>query len=935
MILKYLHIHNIASIADAEIDFKGEILGDASIFLITGETGAGKSTILDAICLALYDKTPRMTSVAKEDIGAGLDNDDKYYFNDNSQFLRRGTGEGWVKLKFDGNDGKEYEATWAIQRNYKKPDRRLQKPTRSLTSEDGIYAETNKRVIPDKIIELTGLDYDQFCRTVMLAQGDFSKFLKSEKGEKSEILEKLTGTEIYSIIGRKIATHYLEKKREWEEIKLEIKNITLLTEEEKLEKKQSIDNLNKESCGISKNIEEIGKKVKWFQDIKNLNVLKSESSARLEKLEAITKSESYLGEETLIKDYNLSEEARQMYREKESCRNLLNEKEILFVKLQENIDNCAKAVEAAESEVKKIQKEIEEKLKYEEKLNPTKINDEMHNLNKRLISVGEVSVAYVNLNNSKSRLDEFSTDFKSKQKTVDECDVTIKTLSDPIKTGEKRLTEASSDLAKIELATSEAVKSIRMSVKEGDMCPVCGATIEKRLEESLFSSMLLTLSEKKKVIEQDLLQLKSKDYSAKELKKDTTSALKVLYEKIEKQTKKVAELSKEFETKIKECGYGDIPSLELPEIIQNEKMALNNSISELRKTQKEAEELRQKIAEMQRSLKKVMLSLEKKKEESVKSIVAMSEWKIDKKNIEEKLNSITEIITNFLNCNNNITESRLKQLSGTDKETIDNIECSHKKTIENINRELGALTNISNQISALELNNPEFEESESEESLNERIASFAESLNRKQREIGQLKEQLEKDETARKSFEKKIKKEEEAREEKEKWEGLYRLLGDTDGIKFRNVAQSFVLHSLLDNANMYMRNFTDRYTLTCNPGSLAILVKDCYHPSEPQPASILSGGESFMASLSLALSLSNMRSGGGGADVLFIDEGFGTLSPEYLGNVMDTLEKLHQIGGRKVGLISHVPEMKERIPVQINVNRESPALSRVSICCLR
>lgn len=935
MILKNLYIHNIASIADAEIDFKGEILGDASIFLITGETGAGKSTLLDAICLALYDKTPRMTSVAKEDIGAGFDNDDKYYYNDNSQFLRRGTGEGWVKLKFDGNDGKEYEATWAIQRNYKKPDRRLQKPTRSLISEDGSYAETNKRVIPDKIIELTGLDYDQFCRTVMLAQGDFSKFLKSEKGEKSEILEKLTGTEIYSIIGKKIATHYLEKKRAWEEIRFEIKNISLLTEEEIFEKKQGIDNLIKESDEITKKAEEVGIKVKWLQDIKNLKVMKSESSSKLEELEAITKSESYIEEKTLVEDYNLSEEARQFYREKENCLNLIQGKEKLYLKLKDNVENCAKAVEVAESEVKTLQKGLEENLKYEEQLNPSKINDEIHNLNKRLSDISEVSVALANLNNSKSRLDELFSEVKGKQKTIDECDVVIKSLSDPIKKGEARLLEATSDLAKIELATSDAVKSIRLSVAEGDMCPVCGSKIEKKLEESLFSSMLLTLSENKKAMEHDLLQLKSKQYSAMELQKETMNILKVLNDKIEKQIKKTADLSKEFESKTEECGYGNIDHVKLPEIIENEKQTLNNSISGLRKIQKEAGELRQTIAGRQKALKNVMISLEKKREESMKSIIAMSEWKTDKKNIEDKLNTVTERITSFLNSNDDMTEMRLKQLSETDKKTIDRIEQSHKTVSENINREIGALTNISHQITSLELNKPKFEEEESEESLKECMETLTVSLNLKQREIGQFKEQLEKDESARKSFEKKIKKEEEAREEKEKWEGLYRLLGDTDGIKFRNVAQSFVLHSLLDNANMYMKNFTDRYTLTCNPGSLAILVKDCYHPSEPQPASILSGGESFMASLSLALSLSNMRSGGGGADVLFIDEGFGTLSPEYLGNVMDTLEKLHQIGGRKVGLISHVPEMKERIPVQINVNRESPALSRVSICSLR
>ncbi len=151
------------------------------------------------------------------------------------------------------------------------------------------------------------------------------------------------------------------------------------------------------------------------------------------------------------------------------------------------------------------------------------------------------------------------------------------------------------------------------------------------------------------------------------------------------------------------------------------------------------------------------------------------------------------------------------------------------------------------------------------------------------------------------------------------------------GSKFRTIAQSFILSGLLDNANLYMRSFTDRYTLTCNPGTLAILVRDSYRPTAPQPASILSGGESFMASLALALALANLKGGGLGADIIFIDEGFGTLSPEYLGNVMDTLERLHQIGGRKVGLISHVPEMKERIPVHINVVRDNPSLSHLEI----
>lgn len=88
MELKKLSIHNIASIADAEIDFKGESLSGASIFLICGETGAGKSTILDAICLALFEKTPRMSSVSREEIASYDENENKFFANDNAQLLR-------------------------------------------------------------------------------------------------------------------------------------------------------------------------------------------------------------------------------------------------------------------------------------------------------------------------------------------------------------------------------------------------------------------------------------------------------------------------------------------------------------------------------------------------------------------------------------------------------------------------------------------------------------------------------------------------------------------------------------------------------------------------------------------------------------------------------------------------------------------------------
>ena len=111
---------------------------------------------------------------------------------------------------------------------------------------------------------------------------------------------------------------------------------------------------------------------------------------------------------------------------------------------------------------------------------------------------------------------------------------------------------------------------------------------------------------------------------------------------------------------------------------------------------------------------------------------------------------------------------------------------------------------------------------------------------------------------------------------------------------------------------------TNRYTLRVLPGSFTIMMEDAYQGYAERPASTISGGESFLVSLSLALALSDIGQQLS-VDILFIDEGFGTLSGEPLMNAINTLRSLHTASGRQVGIISHVEELQERIPVQIQV----------------
>ena len=166
-----------------------------------------------------------------------------------------------------------------------------------------------------------------------------------------------------------------------------------------------------------------------------------------------------------------------------------------------------------------------------------------------------------------------------------------------------------------------------------------------------------------------------------------------------------------------------------------------------------------------------------------------------------------------------------------------------------------------------------------------------------------------------------------------KWDPINRHFG---GSRFRTVVQTYILRPLLNNANIYLKEITDRYKLTCSEDNeqLAILVQDRYNKDQIRSVTVLSGGERFMISLALSLALSSLNRPDMNVNILFIDEGFGTLDKTSLESVMATLEKLQEIAGqsnRRVGIISHREELDERIPTQIRVIKKGEGRSKVKI----
>ncbi|SDA72474.1 MULTISPECIES: AAA family ATPase [unclassified Janthinobacterium] len=202
--MKILNISgkNLASLAgEFEVDFQQEPLASAGLFAISGPTGAGKSTLLDALCLALYDATPRLLKVlgrgsALPDVGK-----ETVSAQDTRTLLRRGTPDGYAQVDFVGNDGMSYRARWSVRRSRTKAEGALQATAMSLHQLPALQPiGGTKTEVKDEIEKRIGLSFDQFTRAVLLAQNEFSTFLKTEDNERGELLETLTGSSIYTDI---------------------------------------------------------------------------------------------------------------------------------------------------------------------------------------------------------------------------------------------------------------------------------------------------------------------------------------------------------------------------------------------------------------------------------------------------------------------------------------------------------------------------------------------------------------------------------------------------------------------------------------------------------------------------------------------------------------------------------------------------------------
>ncbi len=1121
MKLQKLTIHNIASIEDAIIDFESQPLVDSEVFLITGKTGAGKSTILDAICLALFANTPRLVGTQMQ--GETKDGNDDVTIKDPRQLMRRNTGEAFVTLTFIGSNDVNYEAQWKVWRSRNKPTGNLQGKSWSLKNLDTNYTiEKNDTEIRAEMKAAIGLDFNQFCRTTLLAQGEFTKFLNSKDDEKAAILEKITGMDIYAKAGKKVFEVTSQKEQSWKVAKQQVEGICTLSDEEIAAKKEEMAGIDAQYKALKDTIDADKGKLQWIKADMDLTKAIVTATEEHNQAQAVLDSDDFKTKELLVRQWNTTIDARNWLITKKDAESSKVRQQQTLSSLESDYVSVLGGYAYAEQEKQQTEAEFEavtalierEKDKHEvyenaqtivgymntiadgrkkittsladiakenktlaEELKPAsdKAQETLQDAHKTLkkqedeIKAQENALAEINLgdlreqrdknkelvqniNTAFDRIESLGREKERKQKSaksLEEIRIEIEKKQKALEQkeplvhdAEVKMVSCKEMLGKQSDTIDNFAKTLRQKLHIGDICPVCRQEIKSELpHEAELAKLVGSLSDafneaekEYKKLDDEKKELKAeiktathnyqttkvtfdKDKSVetaeqkvvmacntcgiekyddataatlKELKEKTDAALKELETKIKegevkdrdiKEQRKTLDKFKaeildlriedvrKSENAIKDCKgrittHEEIVRTKQEEVTNTEENAASlivglwpidwrdqpKEFAELLKEQaetyhknvKQSQKLANSLSEMANSCQMVKEVIDEigglmpawndltalgktkqndllKKANDVKSKTSTTLVGLQQaeKNIQE--NSLQ--LVSFLDCHEAIDIERLIALNEYTTAQISDINA----LLDGDRNKVVAKQTLMNEAVRKQKEHlkekPELQEDDTAEVLDMRIKKQEPQLVEFTEKKGAISKELEIDEVNKQKQGKLIEEVEKKSAEYQKWTRMNQLIGDATGNKFRKIAQSYVLTSLIQSANSYMKTLTDRYTLKVAPGTFVISLEDAYQGYVSRAASTISGGESFLVSLSLALALSDIGQQLE-VDTLFIDEGFGTLSGEPLQNAIDTLRSLHTKSGRHVGIISHVEELQERIPIQIQVLQE-------------
>lgn len=1017
MKINKIYLKNINSFkGEHRIDFTENPLSSAGLFAIVGPTGAGKSTLLDAITLALFNRVPRFDKkISKDLVGSG------------GSILTRGEKECAVEVEYVCKSGVFVSKWWInVNRNNNLNDYGMEIVDKA---KDQII--TNKKTeVPDKNQSLIGLNYDQFVKSILLSQGEFSKFLKSGKDERGKLLEDITGMQIYRLLGKKAFEINNEKGGELKLKRNQIKSVS-----EKLVAQEIAESWEKDLAE------------KEFSIAKaNENLEKTSESIRLKNTLKV------IGEEILQKEKDYTNTA--------TIWKVFEQEKLPILQQHELVEPFRESILQVKNDIRELRN-----LQNRQVVQNQDLVQNQQAFNQNISVISDFTNEKVNAGNATEVLQEFRRKVTELLREQSEQEGTLKAKQQQISEvlSFLRIPQLNNlsvnQLADNSLALIESVAK-EQKVQMEKWYEVAKISSPEEVEEKgLQLEFELRLYHHLNQLIGDYSNLKTLFNEAEkegkiQLEFQNTNTLvlekkQILYtqlvQKIEALEVEKERLGKSYNfekdrTKLLKkdeacplCGSLEHPFLShyannYVEIDQNlksqkaEEKVLNNEVNTLKtqiasahqlelKEQKKKDELQQKLDVKHLEINEVKQNLQlekvgnrawvqeqiKLKEQQtealnllVKSVKVLEDLKSlyrivkETKGFQEQKNVLIDTIKGLYigkNINNDCDKlqqefselqtkitANLKIIQQLDTEIKEkneavkivenelllslnglgftNLEEAQQQLLsveqsKNLRDEQEKLrTKITVLESELKSKKAEFEQKQQEDnpliSLEELLA--LNQLLQEQRkavadEVTALQVKIQVQNAHRQEIS--ALEQEIAFLEKSnlKWELLNRYIGDAEGKKFSTFAQGLTLARLIALSNRRLAELSDRYLLdkpTENEDD-ELMIIDQYMGNERRSVKTLSGGETFMVSLSLALALSDLASKNVKLESLFIDEGFGTLDPETLDLALGTLEKLQQEGQKNIGIISHVESIKERISTQIKLERNNRGFSRIDI----
>ena len=1060
-------------VGEWEIDLMHPAFAADGIFAITGPTGAGKTTILDAICLALYGRTPRLNKVTKS----------------GNEIMSRQTGECFAEVTFETQSGR-YRCHWSQHRARKKPDGDLQAPKHEIANADsGEIFESKMRGVADQIESATGMDFDRFTRSMLLAQGGFAAFLQAAPDDRAPILEQITGTEIYSEISIRVHERQREEREKLNLLQAETAGIVILEPEQEQEISHTLGTRQKEETDLAAKYSDAGKAIAWLsiidglkKEIVNLSDEESKlqvdieafkpdrerlkralSAASLDGVYATltatrkqqaddkealkTEEEALPGLESSAKEQaeTMSAAEQQTTRAKEKLKAaipILQKVRSLDQRLADQEKAVTAGDEACKKDSAKIDADTQTRLKEQEKRIKAQQALELvegylkeHARDEWLI--GGLAGVEEQLRGLLSRQSEALQKESGQEKaanalkqattSLDDCQKQSSIRKQELEDASKKLQQGKDVLSQLlggrllreyrteketllrEMAFLTKIAELedhRAKLEDGKPCPLCGATEHPFAEGNVPASdeteqkietltklinkaedqeaAIKKLEEAENLARNNLTEAEKLESAAANDKKAAERTLAEVKGSLEKLRADFAERRHAVSSRLLPLGIKNIPETDISSLLETLKARLKEWQAQVKKKadiEKQVADLDSEIKRLDAVIETQSTALAEKRErlETLKTEFAAGNDErkalYDDKNPDEEERGLNKAVFDAEDAERQARDqhNQLQQRWHTAKAHVESL----RKRIDQREPELArmetdfsaALTPVgfsdeeqflgarltSERRGELTVKANELDERQTDlkarqkdretrlatemarevtdkslEELEPQFKEYEESLRELRDIIAGLKHKLSENTAAKERIKEKQAAIEAQSKECRRWENLHELIGSADGKKYRNFAQGLTFEMMIGHANRQLQKMTDRYLLVRHDAQpLELNVVDNYQAGEIRPTKNLSGGESFIVSLSLALGLSHMASKNVRVDSLFLDEGFGTLDDEALDTALETLGGLQQ-DGKLIGVISHVPALKERISTQIQVTPQTGGRSQIS-----